>query len=64
MDEYLTDKQKFVLLNRFGFSGKILSFSQIGDVCGVSKQNIEQIQNRALVKIRRFAGDRLRDFLD
>ena len=64
MDEVLNDKQKFILLNRFGFCGKILSLQQIGDIYGVSRQDIEQLQKRALRKIRRLAGSRLKDFLD
>ena len=63
IDKYLTDMQKFIILNRFGFEEEKLSLQKIGDMYGVSKQYIEQTQKKALSKIRRVAGSRLKDFL-
>lgn len=63
MDQCLTKKSKQMLLMRFGFYGDIFSFKQIGDAFGDSKQNVEQTVKRSLVKVKRVAGDNLKDFL-
>jgi len=61
--KYLNEQQQFIILNKFGFYGEPMSFEQIGSIYGVTKQHIQQIQKRALTKIRRVAGNKLIDYL-
>lgn len=64
LNECLDEKQRFIVLNRAGFFGEAKTFQQIADMCGYSKQNIEQTHQRALLKIRRLSGDKLKSFLE
>lgn len=61
--KYLNEQQQFIILNKFGFYGEPMSFEQIGSIYGVTKQHIQQIQKRALAKIKRVAGNKLIDYL-
>lgn len=63
MEKYLTERQKFILLNRFGFYGKELTFREIGEMLGVSKQYVEQQHTKALTKLKIRAYSKLHDFI-
>lgn len=53
MDKYLTLKQSEILKMYYGWNNNVcFTFSSIGDVLGLSTQNIIQQHNRALRRIR------------
>lgn len=47
----LTDKERMVVLLRFGFSGRIHTLEEIGKKWGYTKESIRQIESKALSKI-------------
>lgn len=50
----LTDQQIQVLMMRTGFyNGKSMSLDEIGQICGVSRERIRQIQNKAFFLVRK-----------
>lgn len=63
LNDCLSEQQRNIILSRFGFYGEPLSFEQIGEKYGVSKQYIQQTQKRSLARIRQLAGKKLEDFL-
>ena len=62
----LTPQQQRVLSLRFGLdSGVCLSFAQIGEVLGISRQRARQIEGEALDKLKKLGADLgLEDFLE
>ena len=50
----LTEKEKTVLMLRFEIAGnKKMTLEEIGDMYGVTKERIRQIENKAIIKLRR-----------
>ena len=50
----LTEKEKTVLMLRFGIAGnKKMTLEEIGDMYGVTKERIRQIENKAIMKLGR-----------
>ena len=50
----LTDREKEILKLRFGFnSSRILTLEEIGNMYGVTRERIRQIEAKALKKLRR-----------
>jgi RNA polymerase primary sigma factor len=57
--ETLPDMQRDVLLRRFGFDGGTgMTLREIGQVHGLSRERIRQLQNRALHTLRRHLRER------
>jgi len=58
----LTDVEKEILHHRFGFdagrNGKPLTLAQVGQLIGLTKERVRQIQNRALAKLREAVEER------
>lgn len=50
----LTDKEKFVILYRFGFAdGKTHTLEDIGKMMGVTRERVRQIESKTIRKLRR-----------
>ena len=50
----LTDKEKFVILNRFGFiDGENHTLEEIGQMVGVTRERVRQIENKSIRKLRK-----------
>lgn len=50
----LTDKEKFVILNRFGFTdGKNHTLEEIGKMMGVTRERVRQIESKTIRKLKR-----------
>ena len=50
---YLTDREKLVLSYRFGFEdGQIHTLEDVGQVIGVTRERIRQIENKAIKRLR------------
>lgn len=61
----LNEREKEVLKYRFGFYGKIYTLEEVGQMYGVTRERIRQIENKALKKIRKPKSTRsLSDFLE
>lgn len=59
----LTWRERYVLAIRFGFLGRTATLEETGNVFGVSRDRIRQIENHAIRKIRRTSRAKiLRDF--
>jgi RNA polymerase sigma factor (sigma-70 family) len=55
--EALNPREQMVLRLRFGLSGEHRhSLVQVGEILGVSKERVRQIQERSLQKLRQGAG--------
>lgn len=63
IDIYLNPRQKFIVLNRYGFYGEIMTLQELSVKFGISKQCVEQEQKRSLTKIKRRAGKDLARFI-
>ena len=49
----LSPKQQDVITLRFGLNdGKIMTYQQIGDYCGISRERVRQIKNKAMQLLR------------
>ena len=49
----LTDKEKFVILNRFGFAdGETHTLEDIGKMMGVNRERVRQIESKTIRKLR------------
>jgi len=61
----LTDKEKMVLILRFGFEGSDeYSLDQIGKMMQLTRERVRQIQARALTKLKDHPSTQfLRDYL-
>ncbi len=65
--EQLTDREENVLRLRFGLdkNGEIRTLEQVGQVFGVTRERIRQIEAKALRKLRHPSRSKqLKDFLD
>ena len=62
--ERLNDKQKKVIRKRFGLQGKKETLQEIGDLLGVTRERIRQIESQALHKIRKEAKSELRELTE
>ena len=50
----LTDKEKFVILNRFGFAdGETHTLEDIGKMMGVTRERVRQIESKTIRKLRK-----------
>lgn len=48
----LTDRQKYVLSDRFGINcGHAKTLSEVGKNCGVNREHVRQIERRALMHL-------------
>lgn len=51
---YLTDREKLVIAYRFGFEdGQIHTLEEVGNMIGVTRERVRQIENRAIKTLRR-----------
>ena len=55
---YLTDREKFVIEARFGFKGRDYTLAEIGNLYGITREWVRQIELRALRKLR-FTADNI-----
>jgi len=54
----LSPKQRDIITLRYGLNdGKTMTYEQIGDVCGVSRERVRQINNQAMKLLRKRAGE-------
>lgn len=62
----LTEREKSVITHRFGINfEKPKTLAEVGDMLGYSKERIRQIEENALIKMRRFSKtNHMRDFID
>ena len=50
----LTEKEKFVVLHRFGFiDGEIHTLEEIGQMMGITRERVRQIENKSIRKLRK-----------
>lgn len=50
----LTEKEKFVVLHRFGFiDGENHTLEEIGQMMGVTRERVRQIENKSIRKLRK-----------
>ena len=53
---FLSPKQRDVTILRYGLKdGKTMTYEQIGDVCGISRERVRQINNKALKLLQKRA---------
>ena len=57
----LTAREIEILKMRYGFYGKIISYEEIGNKYGLTKQRVHQIEHKILLKIRR--GESVKELL-
>ncbi|MGL5834705.1 MAG: sigma-70 family RNA polymerase sigma factor [Waterburya sp.] len=54
----LSPKQRDVIILRYGLNdGKMMTYEQIGDVCGVSRERVRQINNKAMKLLKKRASE-------
>lgn len=54
----LSPKQRDVIILRYGLNdGKMMTYEQIGDVCGVSRERVRQINNKAMKLLKQRASE-------
>ena len=51
----MSDKEREVIKYRFGFYGKEYTLQEVGDIFGVSRERIRQLEKKALEKLHRSA---------
>jgi RNA polymerase primary sigma factor len=51
----LTEREQLIVNRRFGLTGEKQTLEQLGQVIGISKERVRQIESRALGKLRRIA---------
>lgn len=61
----LTDREKTILIHRFGlFDQEPKTLSEVGQLVGISRERVRQIENRLLKKLRKIATKKnLRDLI-
>ena len=52
IDLALNEKEKYVIINRFGFEGDPMTLNEIGEKYDLTRERIRQIEARALRKIK------------
>ena len=52
IDLALNEKEKYVIINRFGFEGNPMTLNEIGEKYDLTRERIRQIEARALRKIK------------
>ena len=62
----LTEREKNVITNRFGINSETpKTLAELGNLLGYSKERIRQIEENALIKMRRFTKtNHLKDFIE
>jgi RNA polymerase primary sigma factor len=61
--EMLTPRERLVLQLRYGLSdGEPRTLAEVGDLLGISRERVRQIENEALRKLRRIARERLAEY--
>lgn len=63
MDKCLSEREKFILINRYGICDNPLGIDELKNNINICRQRIEQIKKRSLVKLRESYGDKLKDYL-
>lgn len=58
----LNPKQKKVLWKRYGLGGKRETLQEIGNLLGITRERVRQIENQSLTKIRKDAKEYLVEF--
>jgi RNA polymerase primary sigma factor len=53
----LDDREKFIVQARYGFDdlGEKPTFQRLGELLGISKERVRQLEQRALAKLRQMA---------
>ncbi|MBE9043233.1 sigma-70 family RNA polymerase sigma factor [Pleurocapsales cyanobacterium LEGE 10410] len=52
----LSPKQRDVIILRYGLKdGKTMTYEQIGDICGISRERVRQIKNKAMKQLKKRA---------
>lgn len=66
LDETLTQREQIVLRLRFGFGdGRVRTLDEVGQVVGVTRERVRQIETKALGKLRDpKVADKVRGYLD
>lgn len=53
LKQHLNDTEYYVLAKCFGLDGPELSFDTIGNNCGITKERVRQIKDKAIIKLRK-----------
>lgn len=59
----LNEKERFVIINYFGFTGKKMTYDEIGKLLHVTHQRIHLLLKGALAKLNNYYKDELQDLL-
>ena len=51
--DILTDKEKNVIILRYGLNGRQMTLGEVAQIYGVTRERIRQVQNKALLKMKR-----------
>ena len=52
----LSPKQRDVITLRYGLKdGKVMTYEQIGNICGISRERVRQIKNKAMKSLKKKA---------
>ncbi|MFN4245125.1 MAG: RNA polymerase sigma factor RpoD/SigA [Brevinematia bacterium] len=62
--ESLPEREKNVIKYRYGFYGKPLSLKEIGEIMGLTKERVRQIENRAIERIKEIILSRSPEFVN
>jgi RNA polymerase primary sigma factor len=65
MLKHLSKREEQILRMRFGFNGETKTLEEIGNVIGLSRERVRQIEKRAKARLKlRSTGESLQDHLD